>query len=348
MSLIYKNHLVFPTFKHSETITTHKPSSLRPIQRFQSVTPIRQGNACKIRPLNITALPGNETTINGESTITPRQKQLPILTPRIQRSDEQNLHDYLDHLNSIRKQKQPTKQAVMKKIRTETEIMKLESQTLIQRFKKVKEQQEQKKKYSLLQTIKNPQAQQYINFSKQIFNLIHNLHQLKEYLNNSRKMFQVVKNLIGMKKNLKKILLKQSADELIDFQDIAKMCCIREIQYINGEQRMIDKFDLTLMDDLTYMSEAIENLLLQNNLNAIKRMSDNIQIEELEISKLREQLGMREEDQKLSVSTLAMQRFKPHLELDSIEQRLGQLSQIPKQFRQTSQVLCEIVDKLNE
>ena len=39
---------------------------------------------------------------------------------------------------------------------------------------------------------------------------------------------------------------------------------------------MIDKFDLTLMDDLTYMSDAIENLLLQNKLNAIKRMSDNV------------------------------------------------------------------------
>ncbi|CAD8167453.1 unnamed protein product [Paramecium octaurelia] len=348
MSLIYKNHLVLPTFKHSETITAHKSSSLRPIQRFQSVSRIREGNSSKIPPLNITALPGNESSINAESSLTSRQKLLPMLTPRIQRSDEQNLHDYLDHLHSIRKSKQPTKQAVMKKIRTETEIMKLESQTLIQRFKKVKEQQEQKKQYSILQTIKNPYAQQYINFSKQIFNLIHNLHQLKEYLNNSRKMFQVVKNLIGMKKNLKKILLKQSADDLVDFQDIAKMCCIREIQYINGEQRMIDKFDLSLLDDITYMIEAIENLLLQNKLNAIKRMSDNILIEESEISKLREQLGMREEEQKLSVSTLAMQRFKPHEELDNIEQRLGQLSQIPKQFRQTSQVLCEIVDKLNE
>lgn len=56
------------------------------------------------------------------------------------------------------------------------------------------------------------------------------------------------------------------------------MCCIREIQYINGEQRIIDKFDLALMDDLTYMSEAIENLLLQNKLNAIKRMSENVTV----------------------------------------------------------------------
>jgi hypothetical protein len=32
------------------------------------------------------------------------------------------------------------------------------------------------------------------------------------------------------------------------------------------------------MDDLTYMSEAIENLLLQNKLNAIKRMSENVTV----------------------------------------------------------------------
>lgn len=34
MSLLYKNHLVLPTFKHLETITTHKSSSVRPIIRF--------------------------------------------------------------------------------------------------------------------------------------------------------------------------------------------------------------------------------------------------------------------------------------------------------------------------
>lgn len=74
MSLIYKNHLVFPTFKHSETITTHQSGSVHPSKRFQSVTPVRHLNAPKIRPLNITALPQNETTVNGESTITPRPK----------------------------------------------------------------------------------------------------------------------------------------------------------------------------------------------------------------------------------------------------------------------------------
>lgn len=52
--------------------------------------------------------------------------------------------------------------------------------------------------------------------------------------------------MIGLKKNLKKILIKQNEDDLVEFQDISKLCCINETIYVNGEARVITKFDLTL------------------------------------------------------------------------------------------------------
>jgi len=68
--------------------------------------------------------------------------------------------------------------------------------------------------------------------------------------------------MIGLKKNLKKILIKPNEDDLVEFQDISKLCCINETIYVNGEARVITKFDLTLQDDLVYLCDSIEQMLL--------------------------------------------------------------------------------------
>lgn len=39
---------------------------------------------------------------------------------------------------------------------------------------------------------------------------------------------------------------------------------------------MIEKFDLSLMEDLIYITDSIKQLLLQNQMKAINRMSDNV------------------------------------------------------------------------
>lgn len=75
---------------------------------------------------------------------------------------------------------------------------------------------------------------------------------------------------------MKRILLKPHGDELVDFSEISKLCCIKEAAIVNGEQKIVTKFDLSLYDDLAYITEAIENMLLQTQLQAIKQMSTNV------------------------------------------------------------------------
>ncbi|CAD8062673.1 unnamed protein product [Paramecium primaurelia] len=344
MSLILKNSVVFPIFKHQETLTFHrKEQPTRTTKRFHTVAPVRRLVSQSTKPINLTH--------QGESIFerSPKEKLKTSTTPRPTFKKDHSLQGYLDHLNSVRTFRSPlVGDATIKKIKEEVELFQTESQTTLQRFKSLKEQGDKRKKISLLETVRNPLAQQYKRFTEQLYNLIHNLHLLKDYLNNSRKLFQVVKNQIGIRKNLYRILINPQTEELYEFSEISRLCCIRDIQFVNGEQRVIEKFDLTLMDDLIYMTDSIKQLLQQNQLKAIERMRDNIKVEKSEINKLRGQLGMREENHQLSIGSAAMQRFKPHLELENIESRLGQLNQIPKQARWTSQLLCDIVDRLNE
>lgn len=75
---------------------------------------------------------------------------------------------------------------------------------------------------------------------------------------------------------MKRVLLKPHGDELVDFSEISKQCCVKEIAIVNGEQKIVSKFDLSLYDDLAYITEAIENMLLQTQLQAIKQMSTNV------------------------------------------------------------------------
>ncbi|CAD8085941.1 unnamed protein product [Paramecium sonneborni] len=151
----------------------------------------------------------------------------------------------------------------------------IDNRIILQRVKSIKEQTNKKKKVSLLETVHNPNASQYKRFTEQLYNLIHNLHQLKDYLNNSRKLFQVVKSLIGIKKNMYRILIKPQTEELHDFSEISRLCCVKDVLFVNGEQRVIEKFDLSLMEDLIYITDSIKQLLLQNQMKAINRMSDN-------------------------------------------------------------------------
>ncbi|CAD8074098.1 unnamed protein product [Paramecium sonneborni] len=344
MSLILKNSAAFPVFKHQDTLAFHrKEQPSRTTKRFHTVTPIRHLISQSTRPINLTH--------QGESAFerSPKDKQKITLTPRPTHKKDPSLQGYLEHLNSVRIFRSPlVGDATIKKIKEEVELFQTESQTTLQRFKSLKEQGDKRKKISLLETVRNPQAQQYKRFTEQLYNLIHNLHLLKDYLNNSRKLFQVVKNQIGIRKNLYRILINPQNEELYEFSEISRLCCIRDVQFVNGESRVIEKFDLSLLDDLIYMTDSIKQLLQQNQLKAIERMRDNIKVEQYEINKLRGQLGMREESHQLSIGSTAMKRFKPHLELDNIESRLGQLNQIPKQARWTSQLLCDIVDRLNE
>ncbi|CAD8168555.1 unnamed protein product [Paramecium octaurelia] len=344
MSRILKNSVISPMFKRKETLTfNHRDQTRRSTKRFHSVVPVRK--------LVSQSTPHINLTHQGESGFERnlKEKQKTTIIPGTQLKNDHGLQDYLDHLNSVRIFRSPMEDdATIKKIKEEVQLFQTESQTTLQRFKSLKEQGEKRKKVSLLETVRNPLAQQYKKFTEQVYNLIHHLHLLKDYLNNSRKLFQVVKNLIGMRKNLYPILINPQTEELYEFSEISRLCCIRDVQFINGEQRVIERFDLSLMDDLIYMTDSIKHLLQQNQLKAIERMRDNIKVERYEINKLRGQLGMKEEHHKLSIGTSAMQRFKPHLELESIESKLGLLNQIPKQARWTSQLLQDILDRLNE
>ncbi|CAD8175187.1 unnamed protein product [Paramecium pentaurelia] len=333
MSLILKNNIVFPIFKHQETLTyQNRQKSTHITQRVDTSSPINRLASPQNRTIHLS--PQREQILK----ISPRNKQNSFITPKPIRNEENHsLQCYLNHLNSMSALKSPRKAIPQS----------TDNRMILQRGKSIKEQTNKKKKISLLETVHNPNAYQYKKFTEQLYNLIHNLHQLKDYLNNQRKLFQVVKNLIGIKKNLYRILIKPQTEELHDFSEISRLCCIKDVQFVNGEQRVIEKFDLSLMDDLIYMSESIKQLLLQNQLKAINRMSDNIRVEQTEISKLKGQLGIREQNHSLSIESLAMKKFQPHLELKCIEQKLGQLNYIPKQVRETSELLCDIVDKLN-
>lgn len=44
-----------------------------------------------------------------------------------------------------------------------------------------------------------------------------------------------MRNIVEKRKNLRKILLKNGKDELIEFSDIEKYCSVKEFININGE-----------------------------------------------------------------------------------------------------------------
>lgn len=54
-------------------------------------------------------------------------------------------------------------------------------------------------------------------------------------MNNSRKLFLVIRNIVEKRKNLRKILLKNGKDELVELSDIEKHCSVKEFVNINGE-----------------------------------------------------------------------------------------------------------------
>ncbi|CAD8084600.1 unnamed protein product [Paramecium primaurelia] len=346
MSLILKHHLILPNFKLNETIPfkNQKSNSITTLRSQQKTQKNQKLSLDKHQPT--VEMQANKTditfpVINKTSPKETTYKQ--NLTIRTAYTDDKTIKDYLDHLNTLRSQKNTQKQNKFKKVRTETEIVQYGDV----KFKKVKESSN-KKSLALVSNIRNPQSQSYIKFSQQIFALVYSLDNLKKYINNERKLFQVIKQLIGLKKSLKKIILKPNGEELVEFSEISKLCCVREIQYINGEQKIVDKFDLSLYDDLVYLTDTIENLLLSNEIHSINRISDNIQKETEQILKIQHSMNMPNEEQKLSVQTMSMQRFKIHDEIDTIEQKLGPLQLISRQVRQTSMVLSRIISSLNE
>ncbi|CAD8092075.1 unnamed protein product [Paramecium sonneborni] len=346
MSLIYKHHLILPEFKLNETIPFQNPQSknmttYRSSQKNHSNQRVNQEKNAPHEESQVENADYNQPT---QRKISPNDKQkLPQLIVRTAASDEKTIKNYLDHLNTLRSQKNTQKQTKFKKVRTETEIVQYGDM----KFKRVKDNAS-KKSIGAFINIQNPQLKSYIRFSQQIYQLTENLHKLKEYINNDRKLLQVVKQLIGLKKNLRKVLLKQNGDELVDFQEITKLCCVREIQYVFGEQKVIDKFDLTLFDDLVYLTDTIGNLLLQNKIQSINRINENIIKEAEQIQKIQLHLGMADEEQKLSVQTLPMKRFNMHDEIEQFEQKLGPMQFISKQARQTSMVLSKVINGLND
>ncbi|CAD8165939.1 unnamed protein product [Paramecium octaurelia] len=345
MSLILKHHLILPNFKLNETIPfkNQKSNSITTLRSFQK-TQTTQKMLDKPQPT--VEMQANKTDITFPAISKPYPKEKTCkrnLTIRTAYTDDKTIKDYLDHLNTLRSQKNTQKQNKFKKVRTETEIVQYGDI----KFKKVKENST-KKPPALASNVRNPQSQSYIKFSQQIFALVFSLDNLKKYINNERKLFQVIKQLIGLKKSLRKIILKPNGEELVEFSEISKLCCVREIQYINGEQKIVDKFDLSLYDDLVYLTETIENLLLTNEIHSINRISDNIQKETEQIVRIQHSMNMPNEEQKLSVQTMSMQRFKIHDEIDVIEQKLGPLQLISRQVRQTSTVLGRVISSLNE
>ncbi|CAD8059498.1 unnamed protein product [Paramecium primaurelia] len=130
----------------------------------------------------------------------------------------------------------------------------------------------------------NPQNKKFIEFADQIRRLKDQLDSLqvylilltKKYLNNSRKLFLVVRNIVEKRKNLRKILLKNGKDELIEFSDIEKYCSVKEFININGEQKLVDKLNISLLDDIIYANEVLENLKIQNEILDIKEMADQV------------------------------------------------------------------------
>ncbi|CAK81545.1 unnamed protein product (macronuclear) [Paramecium tetraurelia] len=346
MSLIYKHHLILPEFKLNETIPFQNSQSNNnsTLKSSQKTLTTQRALQEKILPVQHSLIENNDFSLPPIRKANSNERpKLPLSTIRSNASDEKTIKDYLDHLNTLRSQKNTQRQTKFKKVKTETEIVQYGDL----KFKRVKENTS-KKSIAVFLNIKNPQSQSYIKFSQQIYELNHNLSKLKDYINNDRKLFQVIKQLIGLRKNLRKVMLKQNGDELIDFQDISKMCCVREIQYVFGEQKVVDKFDLSLYDDLAYLTDMIGNLLLQNEIQYINRISENITKETQQVQKIQSELGMGEDEQKLSVQTLPMKRFKIHDEIEQIEQKLGPMQLISKQVRQTSMVLSKVISGLND
>ncbi|CAD8086789.1 unnamed protein product [Paramecium sonneborni] len=349
MSLIYKHHLILPEFKLNETIPFQNPQSktlttLRSFQKNQTIQRVNQQkheNHEQHEEFQVESLDQNQPS---NRKISPNDKQkLPQLIVKTVASNEKTIKDYLDHINTLRSQKNTQKQTKFKKVRTETEIVQYGDM----KFKSIKENTS-KKSTRMFINISNPQSKSYLIFSQQIYQLVENLHKLKDYINNERKLLQVIKQLIGLKKNLRKVLFKQNGDELVEFQEITKLCCVKEIQYVFGEQKVIDKFDLTLFDDLVYLTETIGNLLLQNKIQSINRINENIIKEANQIQNIQMQLGMADEEQKLSVQTLPMKRFNMHDEIEQLEQKLGPMQLISKQVRQTSMILSKVINELND
>ncbi|CAD8099029.1 unnamed protein product [Paramecium sonneborni] len=346
MSLILKHHLILPNFKLNETIPfkNQKTNSITTLRSIQKTQTTQKMSLDKHKPTNDTQVNKTDITFPVINKTSPKEKTCkPNLTIRIAYNDDKTIKDYLDHLNTLRIQKNIQKQNKFKKVRTETEIVQYGDI----KFKKVKENST-KQSVAIVSNSKNPQSQSYIKFSEQIWALVYSLENLKKYINNDRKLFQVIKQLIGLKKNLNKVILKQNGEELIEFYDIIKLSCVREIQYINGEYKIVDKFDISLYDDLVYLTNMIDNLLLSNEIHSINRINDNIQKESEQILKIQHSMNMPNEEQKLSAQTLSMQRFQIHDEIETIEQKLGPLQLISKKIRQTSKVLSRVIGSLNE
>ncbi|KAM3147251.1 hypothetical protein pb186bvf_000502 [Paramecium bursaria] len=339
MSLICKKHVILPDFKLAETaiyqnMETQQSTAKQTFKTTRRLTTQTQYQS------NREKLQTEENQIQSPKVL---KRQLPILSQRIQRDGDQLFYDYLSHIKQLSTRKQ-SKPLIKKFIKMEQEQTQIQTQTHIRR-KEAKDKTH--KKASISEPRQTPKDQ--IDFSKQIYNLNHLLHKLKDYLNNSRKLFQVVKSLIGVRKQLRKILLNPNEEDLNDFQEIAKQCQIKETTIVDGNSFVVEKFDISLKDDIQFIIEGIENMLLQTQLQGIKQISQNIKQEENDIRQLRKEMGkFNQQSQPLSIGTIAMQRYQPHIELTSIEKRLGQLQHVHRSLRQTSEVLGQTINRLFE
>jgi hypothetical protein len=57
------------------------------------------------------------------NNLTPKGNKLPNLSVRTNLAEDKTIKDYLEHLNTLRSQKNTQKQNKFKKVRTETEIV---------------------------------------------------------------------------------------------------------------------------------------------------------------------------------------------------------------------------------
>ncbi|CAD8066660.1 unnamed protein product [Paramecium sonneborni] len=122
----------------------------------------------------------------------------------------------------------------------------------------------------------NTQNKKFTEFAEQIEKIKKQLEALQKYLNNSRKLFLVVRNIVEKRKNLRKVLLKNGKDELVELSDIEKFCSVKEFVTINGEQKLIDKLNISLLDDIVYANEVLENLKIQNEILDMKKIADQV------------------------------------------------------------------------
>ncbi|CAD8098421.1 unnamed protein product [Paramecium sonneborni] len=175
MSLILKHHLILPNFKLNETIPfkNQKSNSITTLRSVQKTQATQKKSLDKHQPT--VEIQANKTDFTFPVINKTSQKEKtykPNLTIRTAYTDDKTIKDYLDHLNTLRSQKNTQKQNKFKKVRTETEIVQYGDI----KFKKVKENSI-KKSVALVSNIKNPQSHTYIKFSEQIYALIFKIYQ---------------------------------------------------------------------------------------------------------------------------------------------------------------------------